>query len=55
MYGMVVGYEIEMGPFWLSELKEVRGPWNLPIERDLYFEPQTLAELRDYHRRLRGE
>lgn len=54
-YGMVVGYEIEMGPFFLSELQETRGPWGLKIERDLYFEKKTLQELRDYHRRMRGE
>lgn len=55
LYGLVIGYEMEMGPFWLSELKEIRGPFKLPIERDLHFEPQTLEKLREYHRRLRGE
>ena len=54
-YGMVIGHEIEMGPFFLSELQATRGPWGLKIERDLYFEPQPLEELRDYHRRERGE
>jgi hypothetical protein len=54
-YGMVVGYEIEFGPFWLSELREITGPWGLPIERDKFFEPKTLRELREEHRRYRGE
>ena len=55
MFGLVAGLAIELGYFSLSELESVSGPLGLPIERDLYFEPQTLQELRDYHRRLRGE
>jgi hypothetical protein len=39
----------------LSELRELRGPLGLQIERDLHFEPQTLDELYNYHRRLRDE
>jgi hypothetical protein len=54
-YGLVVGLEIELGSFSLSELQQVRGPFGLAIERDLYYEPQTLAELIKYHRRMRGE
>lgn len=54
-FGLVVGLEIELGYFSLSELQAVRGPMGLPIERDLYFDPQSLEELRNYHRRLRGE
>jgi hypothetical protein len=41
----VVGFEVELGYFSLKELKEARGPVELPIERDLYFEPLTLREL----------
>jgi hypothetical protein len=51
---LVVGFEIELGYFSLAELKEARGPWGLPIERDLHFEPKSLRELRDDHKRDRG-
>src|SRR5581483_11520125 len=35
-FGLVVGLEIELGYFSLSELEEVRGSFGLPVERDLY-------------------
>ena len=44
-WGLVDGLELEFGAFRLSELAEARGPWNLPIERDLAFTPQPLSEL----------
>ena len=44
-FGLVFGHEREFGYFLLSELEEVRGPLGLPIERDLYFKPRTLAEI----------
>ncbi len=53
-FGLVVGHEIELGYFSLKELEEVRGPLGLPIERDRYFEPASLRELRDQHQRERG-
>ena len=46
-YGLVIGHYKEFGSFSLSELRTVRGKLGLPIERDLYFEPTTLAELYD--------
>jgi hypothetical protein len=49
-FGLVVGLEIELGYFSLKELEEVRGPMNLPIERDFYFEPVALQEIMDNHR-----
>lgn len=49
-YGLVSGFELELGYFSLSELESVRGPLGLKIERDLYFEPTTLRELRAEHR-----
>jgi hypothetical protein len=54
-FGLVIGFEIELGEFSLSELESVSGPLGLLIERDKYFEPKTLRELRDQHRRERGE
>ena len=50
-FGLVVGQEIELGYFALSELEQARGPLGLPIERDLYFEPKTLRELKAQHER----
>ena len=44
-FGLVDGFVKELGYFSLSELKSVRGPLGLKIERDLYFEPITLEEL----------
>ncbi len=41
--------EIELGYFALSELKQVRGPLGLTIERDLDFEPKSLRELKAMH------
>ena len=47
-FGLVEGDFKELGYFWLSELKRVRGPLGLPIERDLYWQPVPLANLLDY-------
>jgi hypothetical protein len=53
-FGLVSGLELEFGYFSLNELKEVKGPMGLPIERDLHFEPKSLRELRDQHQGERG-
>lgn len=45
-FGLVKGFEHEMGYFSLTELQEIRGQLGLPVERDLYFEPTRLSELR---------
>ena len=49
-FGVVSGFEVELGYFSLSELKNLRGPLGLPIERDLYFGPNTLQELIKLHK-----
>lgn len=54
-FGLVAGLDVELGYFALSELESVRGPLGLPIERDLYFEPKTLRELKAGHEQGRGE
>ena len=36
--------EGELGYFSLSELKSVKGPFGLGIERDLHFQPKLLSE-----------
>jgi hypothetical protein len=45
-FGLVHGHETELGYFSLSELESVNGPFGLKIERDKYFEPTKLSELR---------
>lgn len=54
-FGLVIGFEIEFGYFSLTELQSAHGSLGLPVERDLYYEPKTLRELQDQHRRERGE
>ena len=44
-FGLVEGFEKELGYFSLSELESARGPMGLPIERDLYWQPKTLEEI----------
>lgn len=45
-FGLVDGFEKELGYFTLDELEQVRGGLNLPVERDLYFTPTTIGELK---------
>lgn len=45
-FGLVSGFDVELGYFSLSELKSVRGPLGLAIERDLYYTPENLDKLR---------
>ena len=44
-YGLVDGFEEELGYFTLSELMSNRGKLGLPVERDLYFKPCRLSEV----------
>jgi hypothetical protein len=44
-FGLVEGHVKELGYFRLHELENVRGPLGLPVERDLYWQPKTLAEI----------
>ena len=48
-FGLVDGFELELGYFSLKELREARGPLGLPIERDLNFQLKTLRELMEKH------
>jgi len=49
-FGLVVGFEKELGYFSLTELQTLkegmRGLRALPIERDVYFRPTRLSEVR---------
>ena len=44
-FGLVDGFEQELGYFRLSELMENRGKLGLEIERDFYFKPTRVAVL----------
>lgn len=50
-FGLVVGFEAELGYFSLAELEGARGPWGLKIERDRWFKPTTLGKLKAEHSR----
>ena len=46
-FGLVEGFETELGYFDLTELSEVTVLGGVPaVERDLYWEPQTLGEIK---------
>ena len=42
-FGLVLGQATEWGYVSLRELERVRGPLGLPVERDLFFQPQPLS------------
>lgn len=44
-FGLVDGFEKELGYFSLNELEAVKGPLGLNIERDRSFTPTPLKEL----------
>ena len=44
-FGLVDGFEKELGYFSLSELESTRGPFGLKVERDLYFNPIRLKDV----------
>lgn len=48
-FGYVVGHEPELGYFLLSELTSIEGPVGLKIERDMYFKPKRLSEIKRLH------
>jgi len=48
-FGLVAGNEVEIGSFSLSELQTLHGGLLLQVERDLYYEPNTIRELQKMH------
>ena len=46
-FGLVMGSETELGYFSLEEMSSVRGPVGMKLERDLYWEEQTIGEVRE--------
>ena len=45
-FGLVDGFEMELGYFSLDELLENRGKMGLEIERDLYWKPKSVSEIK---------
>ena len=45
-FGLVDGFEEELGNFSLKELESVKGKFGLGIERDMYFIPKPLSQVR---------
>ena len=45
-FGYVTGHDNELGYFSLSEMESIKGPWGLKIERDLWFTPCKLSEVK---------
>ena len=46
-FGLVEGFEVELGYFSLDELAEVTVFGGVPaVERDLYWQPKTIGEIR---------
>jgi hypothetical protein len=44
LFGLVIGFEQELGYFSLDEIEAARGPLGLPIERDSWFRPTPLRD-----------
>jgi hypothetical protein len=45
-FGLVDGFEKELGYFTLNDLQSIRGNLGLPVERDIYFSPKKLSEIK---------
>ena len=46
-WGIVKGHDVELGSFSINELKSLRLPFGLSIERDRFFKPIKAKELYD--------
>ena len=44
-FGLVEGFERELGYFSLDEMEEAKGPFGIGVERDLYWTPKPLKEV----------
>lgn len=45
-FGIVDGLDKEYGYFTLSQLQSLRGRWGLTVERDMYFKPTKVKDIR---------
>ena len=44
-FGLVCGFEEELGYFSLADLESAKGPLGLPVERDRHYGEHTLADV----------
>ena len=49
-FGYVVGWEKELGYFSLKELKSLKGPFGLKIERDLWWSETKLSNIKKMYK-----
>jgi len=47
-FGLVDGFDCELGYFSVDELESVRGPLGLRVERDLWWKPVPLSAVRGW-------
>ena len=47
MFGYVIGQEREWGYVSMNELKSIKGPFGLKIERDIHFSPKLKSQVRE--------
>lgn len=47
-FGLVVGFETELGDFSLCEIAAARGPLGVQPERDIWFRPTPITQLPEY-------
>ena len=55
LFGLVAGHEVELGYFSLSELETVHRNGLPLVERDLYWQPNTLRNLMEKHNKQRSD
>lgn len=48
-FAYVIGLEKELGYVSMTELQNIRGALNLPVERDTGFKPTHLSEVKSLH------
>lgn len=44
-FGLVCGFDKELGYFSMSEMQAFKGRFGLGIERDMHFDPTALSEI----------
>jgi hypothetical protein len=49
-FGLVVGHSVELGYFTLSELESIELLLGLKIERDINFQPKSIADIKKLYR-----
>lgn len=47
-FGLTVGFETELGYISIAELREIKGPLGLKIERDLWWRPRPITQVNEY-------